>query len=103
VFSKASFHVDITEKGIAAMEKIMRNPPAVALINVNLKDITGELVVLRLQRMVKLKNVKFLLFEHQERSEYSTDRTILKYKNPQELLEEVKNITAVESKILHLN
>ena len=59
---EAGYRVDSARSGTSAIEKMMADPPNLALIKLGLKDISGDIVVFRLKRMSKTSDVKSILY-----------------------------------------
>ena len=60
--SRGGYKVSTANSGTKAIEKIMMNVPDLALINLGLTDVPGDIVVHRLMRMAKTKDIKFILY-----------------------------------------
>ncbi len=50
------------QSGTAAIERIMNDVPDVAVVQLGLKDISGDTVIFRLSQMCKTMDVKFVLY-----------------------------------------
>lgn len=59
---KGGFKCEIVNSGMMGVEMIMSDPPDAAVVNLNLTDISGDIVILRLQEMTKTKGVKYILY-----------------------------------------
>ncbi len=98
-FSRAGYSVETATNGVTGVEKIMAHPPELALVNLSLTDIPGDLLIFRLQEMAKTKTVKCILYvegkggHHPEVMHTISTKTGVKllceYQNPNELLEAV--------------
>jgi two-component system chemotaxis response regulator CheY len=73
-FNKAGYKVDAADSAVAGIEKIMGNPPDLALIKLGLPDLSGDLAILRLQQMTKTKHVAYVLYA--PRSEFGYDKKV---------------------------
>ena len=62
VFAKAGYKIDIATSGVSGIENMMAAPPDLAMVNLNLDDISGDLVILRLQQIAKTRNVNSVLY-----------------------------------------
>jgi DNA-binding response OmpR family regulator len=71
-FLRIGYKVNVVSSGTEAIETIYVNQPDVALINLNLDDISGDMVILQLRRMVKTRHIKFALY-----SEKGAEKTII--------------------------
>lgn len=99
MFPKANYIVNSAYSGAAAIETLMNEVPDVALVNLGLSDIAGDIVILRLSQISKTRGVKFILYtshteEHEpkvmERIREKTGiYTFVEYKDLKELLEAV--------------
>ena len=58
----AGYKINTAKSGTTAIEKMMADPPDLALINLSLTDLSGDLVVQRLKRMPKTMDIKFILY-----------------------------------------
>ncbi|MDP8213444.1 MAG: hypothetical protein P9X22_09210 [Candidatus Zapsychrus exili] len=79
----------------------MMDPPDVALVNLSLVDLLGDLVVQRLARMSKTSDVKYILYaqtgEHQQSIiDHFAEKTgvvkCMEYAHPDELLAATDNL-----------
>ena len=64
-FLNAGYVVNPAPNGTEAIERISATVPHVALINLKLADIPGDMVILKLKRMAKTQGVKFVLYTEQ--------------------------------------
>jgi len=58
----AGYKCEMADSGMVGVEKIMAYPPDLAVVNLNLADIPGDLVILRLQQMARTRHVKYILY-----------------------------------------
>ena len=63
------------QTGALAIEKIMNDVPDVAVVQLGLKDISGDVVIFRLSQMCKTMDVKFILYTSLEAEH---DRQVMK-------------------------
>jgi len=62
-FLETGFIVNSAQSGASAIKRIMMEVPDVVVIKVGLRDISGDIVILKLKRMIdQTKNVKFVLY-----------------------------------------
>jgi DNA-binding NtrC family response regulator len=61
-FLNAGYVVNPARTGTDAVERICAAVPDVALINLGLTDIPGDIVILKLKKMAKAQAVKFILY-----------------------------------------
>jgi DNA-binding response OmpR family regulator len=69
-FTEAGYNTTTAFSAVEGIERIMDNPPDLAMINLQLNDMPGDLVVFKLQQLVKTKYVNCVLYlkknyEHQ--------------------------------------
>lgn len=62
--SQAGYKVSMASAGVRAIERMMQDVPDVALINLGLNDMPGDIVVQRLMQMSKTRKIKFILYVH---------------------------------------
>jgi two-component system chemotaxis response regulator CheY len=62
VLSRAGYKAEIAASGTAGIEKIMVDPPDLAMVNLGLTDLAGDLVIMRMQQMVKTRGTSALLY-----------------------------------------
>ena len=83
------------------MEEIYENPPDIALIQLEMKDIPGDIAISRLYRMAKTKRAYYFLYAKRDRHDQNVlenygrkpgIRSVKEYSNPAELVEEVNTI-----------
>ena len=58
------FTVNLAHSGAAAIERISKDVPDVVCVNMNLTDISGEIVIQKLRRMAKTSGIKSLLYTY---------------------------------------
>ncbi|MBL8012950.1 MAG: response regulator [Candidatus Omnitrophica bacterium] len=102
VLLENEFTVVPAKTGTAAMERMIKDTPDVALVHLGLKDIAGDFVILRLSQMAKTMDVKFILytFRGQERDSKVMERisekkgiwTFVEYETLTELLAATQNM-----------
>jgi len=102
VFSEAGYKSEIVNSGMMGIEKIAADPPDLAVVNLNLADYPGDLVVLRLQGMTKTKGVKYVLYIEKKNtldavvmdtiSRKSGVKLMCEYADPSEILEAAKKV-----------
>ncbi len=102
VLSMAGYKSEIATSGTSGVEKITDDPPDMAVVNLNLADITGDLVILRLHGMAKTKRVKYVLYIEKKQtldkivmenlSHKSGIKIMCEYVNPAEILEAVTKV-----------
>lgn len=102
VFVNAGYKVDVSANGTVGIEMIMADPPDLAVISLSLTDLAGDLVILRMQQMVKTRKTNALLYVKRN---FKHDKTILEhfarktgvkvmleYSRPAELLDAAKEV-----------
>ena len=62
VFTKAGFKTDHAHDGVSGIEKIMAEAPDLAMVKLGLADISGDLVILRLQQIAKTRKTSTVLY-----------------------------------------
>ena len=102
IFLNADYTVMPAKSGGEAIEKMAKDIPDVALVQLGLTDIAGDIVIFRLSQMAKTRDIKFLLYtsrdgEHDrkvmERLGVKTGIiTFVEYKDLEELLEKVNQL-----------
>ena len=100
--SQAGYKCEIANSGLLGVERIMLNPPDLAVINLNLTDIPGDLAILRLQAMQKTKHIKYLLYLQKNNmldkavidnlSHKSGVKVLCAYVDPAEIAQAAENI-----------
>ena len=58
------FTVNLAHSGAAAIERISKDIPDVVCVNMNMSDISGEIVIQKLRRMAKTSGIKSLLYAY---------------------------------------
>jgi DNA-binding response OmpR family regulator len=102
LFVNAEYTVIPAKNGAAAVEKMVKDVPDVALVSLGLADIPGDILILRLNQMAKTMNVKFILYTHRD-SEHDREvmnrirektgiMTFVEYKDLSELLDAVNQL-----------
>ncbi len=102
VFLNADYIVNPARSGTMAIERIMSDVPDIALVQLGLEDIAGDMVIVRLSQMSKTMGVKFILYTRRSdkhdrpvMSKISKKTGIIKlieYDDPKELLELVDRL-----------
>lgn len=102
VFKEKGYQVQTATDAVSAVEKIREHPIQLALINLNLPDIPGDLLTLRLKQMATTASVTCILYVPRSfggdaaflkrLEEKSGIRKVQEYTLPNELLEEVNFI-----------
>jgi DNA-binding response OmpR family regulator len=95
-FSGSGYIMDSVSGGAIGIEKIMGDPPHLALVNLSLYDMGGDEVILKLQQMKKTKHVRFILYARKSAqydrmivekfSAKSGVRLMCEYETPKELV-----------------
>lgn len=62
VIKGAGYIVDYASDVLPAVQKIINELPHVVLINLNIKELPGDLIVLRLEHMSRTAHIKFILY-----------------------------------------
>jgi DNA-binding response OmpR family regulator len=62
VFLTEGYMVNPAQNGTEGIERIAGNVPDVALVNLGLGDISGDVVILKLKMMAKTQNVRYILY-----------------------------------------
>ena len=95
VFLKAGFIIDSAQSGTEGIERIAGTVPDIALVNLGLTDIAGDVIILKLKMMAKTEHVKFILYSDavaektivtQKIGEKKGIERFIKFVSPQELL-----------------
>lgn len=63
VFLAAGYMVNPAQNGTEGIARIAGNVPDVAVVNLDLDDISGDLVILKLKMMAKTQDVKYILYQ----------------------------------------
>jgi len=61
-FLNAGYILNFAKSGVMAVEKISSDLPELVLMKYNLSDISGDMVILKLQHMSKTMDVRFILY-----------------------------------------
>jgi DNA-binding response OmpR family regulator len=62
IFLNADYTVMPAKTGAGGIERMLKDVPDVALIQLGLKDISGDVVIFRLSQMAKTMDVKYILY-----------------------------------------
>lgn len=62
LFLNANYTVIPARNGTMAIERMMKDVPDMAIVNLGLSDIPGDIVIYRLSQMSKTMDVKFILY-----------------------------------------
>ena len=99
---EAEYKVDSAKSGTLAIEKMMMTPPDVALVKLGLKDISGDIVAMRLKNLSKTSDVKVILYTPKsDQTNFAIVRKIgekegiaatVEYITPDELIEAVDQV-----------
>jgi DNA-binding response OmpR family regulator len=102
IFLNADYTVTPAQSGAAAIEKMVKDVPDVALVQLGLSDIPGDVVILRLAQMARTMEVKFVLYTHRDvkHDRQVMDRiatktgifTFVEYKELDDLLDKVNQL-----------
>jgi DNA-binding response OmpR family regulator len=102
LFTSHNYKVVTVGNGTTAIEKISKDLPDLALIQLGLNDIAGDLVILRLQQITKTKHIPCILYlngnvEHHKAvlkrfGDKSGVRVIKEYHNPEDLMMAVDEV-----------
>ena len=74
LFTTAGYTTDIASSGISGIERVMADPPDLAIVKLGLADLSGDLVILRLQQLAKTKKTSSMLYVSKE---FSIDPIVL--------------------------
>jgi len=101
-FSRTGFKAEIAVSGISGIEKIMADPPDLAMVKLGLTDLSGDVVILRLQQIARTRKTTTILYiprgfeldkNVMEKIEIKSGiATMLEYDYPHELIEAAKEI-----------
>jgi DNA-binding response OmpR family regulator len=102
LFSEVGYTCEVAGSGVQAIEKITSDPPDLAVVSLSLADLSGDVVILRLQNMAKTRYVKYILYVQKN---YMHEKAILEqfshktgvkvmceYNKPIEIVEAVINV-----------
>jgi DNA-binding response OmpR family regulator len=73
-FAAAGYKVSSADSAVAGIDSVMNNPPDLAMIKLGLNDLSGDLVVFKMQQMAKTKKIPCIIFA--PRSEQEFDRRV---------------------------
>lgn len=62
IFLKADYTIIPARSGAVAIEKMMKDVPDVAIVQLGLTDIAGDIVIFRLSQMARTMGVKYVLY-----------------------------------------
>ncbi len=62
MFLKADYTVVPAKTGASAIEKMVKDTPDVAVVQLGMADIAGDVVIFRLSQMARTKDIKFILY-----------------------------------------
>ena len=103
-FLNAGYIVNPANNGTEAIERISATVPDVALIKLSLVDIPGDMIILKLKRMAKTQDVKFILYTEQAGEKSIIAQKIgqkegidqfIEYTNPQQLVDAVNEVLKI--------
>lgn len=103
LFLAADYMVIPSQNGMEGIERITQAVPDIALVQLGLADISGDLVILRLKLMDKTKEVKYILYTEKNAEKASVTKRIgekegidcfIESTNPQDLLKAVNSVIA---------
>lgn len=95
VFLSAGYTVNPAQNGTEGIERIAGAVPDVALVNLRLADISGDMVILKLKLMAKTQDVKYVLYTQETAEKTNIAQKIgekegidrfVKFISPQDLL-----------------
>lgn len=101
VFLSAGYIVNPAQNGTEGIERIAGNVPDIALVNLGLVDISGDMVILKLKMMAKTQDVKYILYTEKSAERASIAQKIgdkegidrfVEFINPQDLLKVVNEV-----------
>lgn len=103
-FLNAGYIVNPAQNGTEAIERISATVPDLALIKLGLADISGDMVILKLKKMAKTENVKYVLYTDKTGDKEKIMEQIGKkegidffvsYRTPQDLIDAVSGLSKV--------
>jgi DNA-binding response OmpR family regulator len=106
-FLNAGYTVNPARSGTEAIERICADVPNVALISLGLRDIPGDLVILRLKRMAKTSHVQCVLYTEKNAEKTVVAEKIARkegidhfaiYSDAQQLVDVVSDLISVKNK-----
>ncbi|MBF0483423.1 MAG: response regulator [Candidatus Omnitrophica bacterium] len=71
VFLEAGYIVQIADSGAAAIERIFSSVPDFALLNLKLKDISGDIVAAKIKQMAKTSHIDTVIYSSKNETEKS--------------------------------
>ena len=74
IFLGADYSVMLAKSGAAGIERMLKDVPDAALVQLGLKDIAGDVVIFRLSQMAKTMGIKFILYTSRE---FKHDRRVM--------------------------
>ncbi len=101
VFLSAGYMVNPAQNGTEGIERIACNVPDVALVNLGLADISGDMVILKLKMMAKTQDIKYILYTEKSAERASIAQKIgdkegidkfVELTSPQDLLKAVNEV-----------
>ena len=100
-FIGAGYTVYAERSGMAAIERIILEPPDIILVDLGLADLRGDLVLRKFRQMPKLVNVIKIVYAETEGTvnaeiadricDVAGIKTIIQYDDPEQLLRDVEN------------
>ncbi len=76
ILAHVGYKSEIATSGLTGIEKVMNNPPDLAVISLGLNDLSGDLVILRLQQLMKRKETRYILYI---RKNYKHDKAVMEH------------------------
>ena len=64
MLSEVGYVADVSNSGDIGVEKIIADPPDLAMVSLSLPDLSGDMVILKLQQIVKTRGTKYVLYLH---------------------------------------
>lgn len=105
-FLNAGFVVNPAQSGMEAIERVSATVPDIALIKLGLTDIAGDLVILKLKKMAKTEDVKFILYTEHTGDKLAIVEGLSKkegidrfvaYRSPNDLIDAVNEVLKKET------
>jgi len=93
--------VSPARNGMEGIERVFNSIPDVVLVKLNLVDISGDMVIMKLKTMAKTQDVKYILYTDKSAERTSIAQKIgekegidrfVEFTNPQDLLDAVKGV-----------
>jgi DNA-binding response OmpR family regulator len=108
-FKAAGYKTSTADSAVAGIESIMENPPDVAIIKLGLSDLSGDMIVFKLQQMAKTKSVPCVIYAPRSGQEYdrrvwsgisskSGVKKLIEYDTPKDLIDAAVDIFKEEEK-----